>query len=191
VAAPVSQRELLGRDGLLEQVAGFLREAKTVALVEPRDVGKTGLIGALAVPEVVVVDPFKQVHSHLAARIRRAIYRRTVHLVAVRSLNRGQLGAVRRITFWFTEVPVPPLTPYWMRQVIRREGARADLAPELLAPVWSRRVMRLARGRPGLAVAMVRAAAAPRRSKGTIPSPDAACIEARIGQARLLTRELV
>jgi hypothetical protein len=191
VAAPAPERELLGRDDLLEQVAGLLREGKNVALVGPRDIGKTALIGALTVPEVVVVDPFEQVHSHLAARIRRAIYRRTVHLIAVRSLERGQLGAVRRIMFWFTEVRVPPLTPYWMRQVIRHEWARAGLAPELLAPVWSRGVMRLARGRPGLAVAMVRVAAAARRAKGTIPSPDAACIEARIGQARLLTRELV
>ena len=189
MAAPAPERELLGRDDLLERVAGLLGEGKNVALIGPHDIGKSAVIGALAVPDVVVVDPFERVHSHLAARIRRAIYRRTLHLIAVRSLDRRQLGAVRRIMFWFTEVRVPPLTAYWMRRLIRREWVRTELPAELLAPAWTRGALRLARGRPGMAVAIVQTAAAIHRTRGTIPSPDAAYIEARIRKVQLLTRE--
>jgi len=183
-----ADRELLGRDELLERIARLLRSGSNVALVGPADIGKSALIAALEAPGVIVVDPFEHIHSRLAARIRRAIYRRTVHLIAVRSLDRRELGAVRRIMFWFTEVRVPPLTAYWMRLLIRREWARAQLPEDLLAPAWTRGILRLARGRPGMAVALVAAAAELRRARGTLPSPHVTYIEARIRGMKLSTR---
>jgi len=176
--------ELLGRDALLRAIRRQLRKRENVLLCGPADVGKTAVIQALAPREYVVLDPFEGVTPHLAARIRRAIYRGTPHLAAARSLDRGYLGAVRRIAFWFTVVSVPPLGGRWMARLLARECRRLGLPSEAMSPRWTDAVLRLARGRPGLAIAMVRAAAAVREAKGALPSPDVAFIEARIDAFR-------
>jgi hypothetical protein len=174
---------LLGRDRLVAEVNALLHAGQNILLVGPRDVGKSALIHALGARAVVVIDPFERVSPHLAARIRRAMGRGTVHLAAARTLDRAHLGAVRRIIFWFTVVRVPPLTEHWMQRLVRRECLAWDLGPDVATPPWVRTVSRLARGRPGLALAMVRVAAAMYATRGALPSPAVACIEANIERA--------
>jgi hypothetical protein len=176
---------LLGRNALLREVDDLLCKRQNVLLFGSPDVGKTALIGALPPRELVVIDPFEQVSSHLAARIRRAMGRGTLHLAATRTLDRKHLGSVRRIMFRFTVVRVPPLPGRWMERLVRRECLFLELAPDSATLRWARSIVRLARGQAGLALAMVRVAAATHAARGSLPSPAAAFIEARLCQAGL------
>jgi hypothetical protein len=165
---------------MLEDIAELLSAGQNVLLCGPSGVGKTALIAALERRDIIVIDPFEHVHSRLAARIRRTIYRGAVHLGATTSLDRAHLGAVRRIAFWFTVVRVPPISALWMRRLILRQCRDAQIPDTTATPSWRRAVLRLARGRPGMAMAMVDEAAAVYRRKGALSSPDAAYIEARL-----------
>lgn len=186
--AAVRHAELLGRAQLLTQVSELLAQGQSVLLCGPEDIGKTALIQALMAGRAdgpIVVDPLAHLHSHDAARIRRALERGACHLAATRSLDRAYLGAVRRIAFWFTVVRVPPLTRTVMDHLIDAQCATDGLTPELATPRWRHTVHRLADGRPGRAVAIIRTAAALRGSHGTLPSPEVAYIEVCVRRAGL------
>jgi hypothetical protein len=180
---------LLGRGALLQGIEALLHNRHNVLLVGPPDVGKTALVQAVSCRDLALIDPFEGVSVHLAARIRRAMGRGTVHLAAARTLDRRILGAVRRIAFWFTVVQVPPLTDRWMQPLAAREYAALRLPVDLITPRWTSAVLRLARGRPGLALAIVRSAATIRAVRGALPSPASAYIEARMRRAGLLDGE--
>jgi hypothetical protein len=177
--------QLLGRDELLEVIGSYLRHGTHVLLVGPPDVGKTALIGALVTHDVVILDPFERVSSHAAARIRQAMDHGVIFLAGTRSLSRDHLGAVRRIAWRFATVRVPPLHGHWMKRLMLRECIRLELPGDVVTPPWTRSVMQLSRGRPGLALAILQAAAGLRAVKGSLPSPAAAYIEARIRRARV------
>ena len=171
---------LLGRDRLLTEVDELLGREQNVILFGPAGIGKTTLIKALPPRDLVVIDPFERVSSHLAARIRRSIGRGTLHIVATRSLDRRELGAVRRIAFWFTVVAVPPLPPHLIERLVRREWQAAQLPAKVLTTTWLRAVIRLSAGRPGVALAVAQAAADRFAARGVLPSPPATYIEARL-----------
>jgi hypothetical protein len=171
---------LPGRERLLAEVRRLLRRRQDVLLVGPAGVGKTAVIRALARTDVVVIDPFEDITSHRAAAIRRALTRRTLHLAAARSLDRRRLGAVRRIAFWFTVVPVPPLPPRWIARLALTRWRAGPLGVADCPDGWVQGVVCLARGRPGLALEIVRSAELASAERGTVPSPAAAFIAARV-----------
>jgi hypothetical protein len=180
---------LLGRDDLLANIDSLLRRGQSVLLFGPANVGKSALIDALAPKDAMIVDPFERVSSHLAARIRREMECGVVCLAAARSLDRAYLGSVRRFAWRFDTVRVLPLCGRWMQRLVSRECARVQLPGDVVTPRWRRSVVRLARGRPGLALGMVRAAADIRARKGRLPSPAAAYVEAAILSAGFTGRD--
>ena len=174
---------LLGRDDLLARLNELVHDEQHVLLWGPRGIGKTALIAALSPHAATIIDPFEHMHSRQAARVLRAMDRGTQFLAASRSLDRAQLGAVRRFAWRFTTVRVPVLSRLSMRRVVRRECERTRLPVSLVTEAWVRAALRLAKGCPGAAIALVRAASDRYASTGRLPSPSAAQIEVRVRQA--------
>ena len=182
-------QQLLGRADLLEQVRTLLSHGHNVLLFGPPDVGKSAIIHALdvagAIAGISTIDPFARIAPHRAGEIRRAMDLRGAQFIAAtRSLDRGQLGAVRRIAWRFTNVRVLPLADRPMRQLIENACVEYGLTSALPAD-WSKSAAGLASGRPGVALSIVGAAAEIRTSKGRLPSPNAAFVVARMKCAGL------
>jgi len=180
---------LVGRDDLIAQIESLLGAGRDVLLLGPPDVGKTAVILALAgrgFDPVMVVDPFEHVTPRVAAAIRRGSDRAVQYLAATRSVDRAHLGAVRRIAWRFTTVRVPPLPLRLIRRVIAIECATVLLPEHLARSDWGTAVGHLAQGRPGLAIAIVRAAAGILERSGALPSPRLAYVDARMRSAGVI-----
>jgi hypothetical protein len=179
---------LLGRDGLVLEIANLVSREENVLIWGPRDIGKTALISALPPHYARVLDPFEKVKPRVAAAILRAMDRGISYLTAARSLDRRVLGAVRRIAWRFTTVRVPPLDGRWMRRLVTEEWVRCGLATDVVPTRWTSQALRIARGRPVVAIAIVQAAASIQAVKGVLPSAAVAHIEASIRRVELSAR---
>jgi hypothetical protein len=175
-----SSRGLLGRGELIEEIESLLDRRRSVMLVGPPEVGKTALITALDRSDVMTLDPLERVSAHYAARIRRAMDRDVLCLAAVRSLNRAHLGSVRRIAFRFVTIQVRPLPPACMRSLIGGECDAAGMSGDVSTASWMRAAVEVARGRPGVALAIVRETARMWTESARTPTPAAAYLEASI-----------
>lgn len=176
---------LLGRKKELADIRSYLSKRHNVLLLGPRDVGKSAVIHALNRPDLMVIDPFMGVSPRFAGQIRHAIDRGTQCIAATRSVNRAEMGAVRRLAFWFTTVRISPLSAHWIKRVLYAEYAAGPLAADVVTPEWTDAAVQLARGRPGLALAIVRAAASLRERLGFLPSPRVAYVDASIRRVEL------
>ncbi|MDE3151233.1 MAG: ATP-binding protein [Gemmatimonadota bacterium] len=183
--SPREARRLFGRDALLTEVREYLAKQYNVLLLGPRDVGKSAIIRALGLDGVMILDPFMSVAPRLAGSIRRAMDRGVQCVAATRTVNRAEMGAVRRLAFRFTTVRVPPLTARWVRRILATEYAEQGWGTNGVPSVWTEETVRLVDGLPGLAVAVVRAAAEVRARTGHLPSPRTALVEADIQRVEL------
>jgi hypothetical protein len=181
-------RALIGRDALIGEVERLVARGQSVLLCGQEGVGKSAVIQAVTatVPAgaVAVVDPMQRIASRTAADIRRGLERDRVYLAATRSLERSRMGAVRRIAFWFTTVPVSPLTDVPMRRLVAELCADLKIGPRLATEMWCHGVVRIARGRPGTAIAIMRSAAYRLGRGGSLPSPELAHVDACMREAR-------
>lgn len=180
---------LIGREDLLARLSDLVRDGHHVLLWGPRGIGKSALIAALHPRSARVIDPLEHMHSHAAAQVLRAMDRGAQFVAASRSLDRAQLGAVRRFAWRFTTVRVPVLARLAMRRVVVRECGLAHIPVGLATDQWVRATVRIAKGSPGAAIALVRAAADRCTSTGHLPAPAAAQIEARIRQEGFTGRQ--
>lgn len=178
---------LLGRAPVLAQIHDYMTRQHNVVLVGPRDIGKTAVIRSMiaALPgDFFVLDPFMGISPHAAGQIRRILERGTQCIAATRSLDRAEMGAVRRIAFRFTTVRIPPLSAHWIKRLLR-SAYEQHLADMIVTSEWTDAVVQLAQGRPGVALAIVRAARRWCDQRGVLPSPATAHIEASIRRVEL------
>ena len=180
---------LLGRVDLLEHIRALLSHGHNVLLFGPADVGKSAIIRELEAAGVTarisIIDPFSRVTPRRAAEIRRAMDLHGAQFVAAsRSLDRRELGAVRRIVWRFTNVRVTPLPDRLIRRLML--GGTADLGVDGGIPAaWAKTAAPLARGCPGVALAIVRAAMELASASGKLPSANLAYVIARMKVAHL------
>jgi hypothetical protein len=174
---------------VLAEVRGYLARDYNVLLLGPRDVGKTAVIRALRLDGIMVLDPFMGVTPRLAGSIRRAMDRGVQCVAATRTVNRAEMGAVRRLAFRFTTVRVPPLTARWMPRILQAEYAAQGWDAGMVPSAWTEETVRLVHGLPGLAIAVVRAAAELQAQTGRLPSPRRALVEADIQRVELYSAE--
>ncbi|MGH7668611.1 MAG: hypothetical protein ACRENQ_03885 [Gemmatimonadaceae bacterium] len=176
---------LLGRREVLREIRRYLDRDLSVLLLGPRDVGKSAVIEALRRPDLLILDPLMHVTPRLAGEIRLAMDRGARSVAATRTVDRAEMGAVRRLAYRFTTVRVPPLSSRWMRELVRRICA-AHGADAMPAPAeWQDGVVRLSAGLPGVALSIVDAARLWRLEHGRLPSPRAAYVEASIARVEL------
>ena len=169
--------DLLGRRTLLHAVKQQLIDRKSVLLVGPTGIGKSALIRSIAMPDVMVIDPFERISVQQAARIRRSMDRGTVWIGAARTLDRARLGRVGRIAWRFSTIRVPPLSDMLMRRLITRACLNAGIRTDLVTPEWRRALLRLARGRPGAALAIIEHTPHLWRPGRPLPLPATAYLE--------------
>lgn len=185
--APLST-PLLGRASVLAAVHDFMARQHNVVLLGPRDVGKTAIIQAIIATmspcNLFVLDPFTGVSPHSAGQIRRIMERGIPCIAATRTLDRAEMGAVRRLAFRFTTVRVPPLSAHWIKRLLSAAYDQ-QLNDTVVPSEWTNAIVRLAEGRPGLALALVHAARRWRDQRGVLPSPSTAYIEASIHRVEL------
>jgi hypothetical protein len=173
---------LLGRARLLREVEAQLYQRRNVLLVGPRDVGKSALIGALDTSALLIVDPFERITTHRAWRIRRAMDHGIVCIAAARTLDRAQLGHVRRIAFRFVRFRVPPIPNTLIRRLLEGALSSAQVPERLVSAEWIKAAANVARGRPGVAFAIVKEAAAEFERTGRLPIPAIALVQASFSE---------
>ncbi len=187
MTSPRETRRLYGREAVLAEVRDYLARDHHVLLLGQRDVGKTAVIRALHMDGTMVLDPFTGVTPRLAGSIRRVMDRGVQCVAATRTVNRAEMGAVRRLAYRFTTVRVPPLSARWIRRILQAEYTAQGWGPDVIPSPWTEETTRLAQGLPGLAIAVVRAAAELRARTGHLPSPRVALVEADIQRVELYT----
>jgi hypothetical protein len=175
-------QDLLGRARLLREVEAQLYQRRNVLLVGPRDVGKSALIGALDTSALLIVDPFERITTHRAWRIRRALDHGAVCIAAARTLDRAQLGHVRRIAYRFVTVRVPPLPNLLIGRLLARALVAARVPQQLVSHQWIKAAVSVTRGRPGVAFAIVKEAAAEFERTGRLPIPAVAFVQASFSE---------
>ena len=180
---------LLGRDDLLEHIRDLLSHGHNVLLFGPADVGKSAIIRDLGADGVTarvsIIDPFSRITPRQAAEVRRAMdLRGAQYLAATRSLDRRELGAVRRIVWRFTNLRVPPLPDRLIRRLMVDPSADLGVDRREIPDAWAKTAAPLASGCPGVALSMVRAAVELFSANGTLPSANLAYVVARMNGAR-------
>jgi len=179
---------LIGRDETIADVTALLDAGRHVLLFGPSQVGKSAIIGAVARPGLMVIDPFAAVTRAQAARIRRAMDRGTICLAAARTRERTKIGYVGRVLWRFVPVRVAPLSAGAIREVIGGIlAARSMQAPD--HPGWLNEAVGVSQGLPGYAVQIARLACDRWEARRFLPEPGVVLVEFLMSDARRLDRQ--